>query len=164
MCLVQFCALRVLLKTMTLVLGTLPPTLRGPPSLSPPATQGLIEHTMRATLPASQVRTLPTALLSKGRTTWLSICLTPCFGLVCCEEKYHLTVNSKMWKKSRRLMNSRGGVWNLRCFKDPFLWELEEILWPIPQPSEVGFGGEEESPVRTPNVLSYRKCWGLGCY
>lgn len=75
-------------------------------------------------LPASQVRPFPAALKAGQLGEHLSDSL---LGLLCYGEKQHLTVNGKMWNKSRRMMSSRGGVWSLGWLKDPSLWELEEI-------------------------------------
>lgn len=94
----------------------------------------------------------------------MSIYPIPCLDWRVVGKKHHLTVNGKMWKKSRRLVNSRGSVWSFGWLEDPSLWELKKIHSPVPQPSEMKSGGEEdESPVRTPNVVFCRRCWGLGC-
>ena len=147
MCLVQFWALKFLLKTMEGILSTRFIYSPCTHSLSPPATQGFMEYTRWAVLPASQVRLFPVVLKAGQLGEHLSDSL---LGLACRGEKHHSTVNGKMWKKSRRLMNSREGIWSLGWLEGPSLWELE--VTPVTSPTTIrdGIRGEEEYPVRTP--------------
>lgn len=119
--------------------------------------QGLIEHMRVVSYLPPRAGLSPVFSLPEGRTTWVSIWFLALHW--CVVGKNIIWLWTGRCSRKGETDEFLRGCLGLEM-QDPSLWESKEILWPLPPLVWVGFGGEEESSVRSPNVLSPRDMSG----
>ena len=160
MCLVQFWALKFLLKTMEGILSTrfisllaLALSLHQPPRASW-STQGE---------PCYLPPRWGFSLWSWRQDSWVSIYLIPCLDWRVVGKSIIRLWMAKCGRKAEDwwIPGKVFGAWDGSRVHPS--GSLRSLQWPVPQPSEMESEVRRSTQWGPPNVLLHSRCWGLGC-